>query len=260
LHGQSPRNLLAKSAPKRLITSRDNEKLKLVRKLQDRSWREKLGLFAAEGEDLVDAAREAGIEPIELLVAGESVEATLLAEVSSLGHAARVIGVFCRDDLVHSDRPDVGLALWQVGDPGNVGTLVRTADAFGPAFVALSEGCADPTGPKAVRASMGAIFRVPLTRFEETSGRRIGLVAHGGRTLADVPMDGPTTFVVGAEREGLPQEMLAQCDELATIPLAPGAESLNVATAGALALYELRRRTTQTLSSPPVKGDLSNQP
>jgi tRNA G18 (ribose-2'-O)-methylase SpoU len=58
----------------------------------------------------------------------------------------------------------------------------------------------------------------------------------------------------------LPQEMLAQCDELATIPLAPGAESLNVATAGALALYELRRRTTQTLSSPPVKGDLSNQP
>jgi RNA methyltransferase, TrmH family len=195
-----------------------------------------------------------------LLVAGENVEPVLVAEVSSLGYAARVIGVFRRDDLAHSDRPDVGLALWQVGDPGNVGTLVRTADAFGPAFVALSEGCADPTGPKAVRASMGAIFRVPLTHFEDTSGRRIGLVAHGGRPLADVPMDGPTTFAVGAEREGLPQEVLARCDELATIPLAPGAESLNVATAGALALYELRRRTTQTLSSPPLKGDRSNQP
>jgi RNA methyltransferase, TrmH family len=268
LHGQSPRNLFGrrrKTTPssqigaKRLITSRDNEKLKLVRKLQDRSWRDKLRLFVAEGEDLVDAAREAGIEPVELLVAGENIEPALLAEVSSLGHAARVIGVF-RRDLAHSDRPDVGLALWHVGDPGNVGTLVRTADAFGPAFVALSEGCADPTGPKAVRASMGAIFRVPLTRFEDTSGRRIGLVAHGGRSLADVPMDGPTTFVVGAEREGLPQEVLARCDELATIPLALGAESLNVATAGALALYELRRRTTQTLSSPPLKGDRSNQP
>jgi TrmH family RNA methyltransferase len=156
-----------------------------------------------------------------------------------------VIGVFRREDLSHSELPDVALALWHVRDPGNVGTLVRTADALGPAFVALSEGCADPTGPKAVRASMGAIFRVPLASFDEAGGRRIGLVAHGGRSLADVPMDGATTFVVGAEREGLPEEVQARCDELATIPLAAGAESLNVATAGALALYELWRRASR---------------
>jgi RNA methyltransferase, TrmH family len=226
-----------------VITSRDNEKLKLVRKLQDRSWRDKLGLFAAEGEDLVEAARVAGLEPVELLTAGENVEPALLAEVSSLGHGARVIGVFRRDDLARVDLPDVGLALWQVGDPGNVGTLIRTADALGPAFVALSDGCADPTGPKAVRASMGAIFRVPLTQFETAAGRRVGLVTHGGHSLADVSLDGATTFVLGAEREGLPEEVLAQCDEIATIPLAPDAESLNVGTAGALALYELRRRS-----------------
>jgi TrmH family RNA methyltransferase len=183
------------------------------------------------------------VEPVELLVAGENVEPGLLAEVSALGHAPRVIGVFRRDDLPGGGLPAVGLALWHVGDPGNVGTLVRTADALGPAFLALSDGCADPTGPKAVRASMGAIFRVPLTRFEDAGGRRIALVAHGGRPLADVPMDSATTFVVGAEREGLPDEVLAKCDELATIPLAPGAESLNVGTAGALALYELRRRS-----------------
>jgi RNA methyltransferase, TrmH family len=155
-----------------------------------------------------------------------------------------VIGLFRRDQLPVGNLPDVGLALWQVGDPGNVGTLLRTADALGPAFVALSDGCADPTGPKAVRASMGAIFRVPLARFGDAGGRRIGLVAHGGRSLADVSMDGATTFVVGAEREGLPEEVLVRCDELATIPLAPRAESLNVGTAGALALYELRRRAT----------------
>jgi RNA methyltransferase, TrmH family len=193
-------------------------------------------------------------------VAGENVDPPLLAEVSSLGHAPRILGIFRRDDLPRTEIPDVGLALWHVADPGNVGTLIRTADGLGPAFVALSDGCADPTAPKAVRASMGAIFRVPLVRFDEAGARRIGLVAHGGSSLADVAMDGPTTFVVGGEREGLPREVLAQCEEIATIPLAPSAESLNVATAGALALYERRRRVTQTLSSPPLNAERSNQP
>jgi TrmH family RNA methyltransferase len=154
-----------------------------------------------------------------------------------------VIGVFRRADLPRKNLPEVGLALWHVGDPGNVGTLIRTADALGPAFVALSDGCADPTGSKALRASMGAVFRVPLTGFEEAPGRRIALVAHGGKSLSEMHLEGPTTFVLGAEREGLPDEVLARCDEQVTIPIASDAESLNVATAGALALYELRRAT-----------------
>ena len=228
--------------PSSLITSRENEKLKLVRKLHDRSWRDKLGLFVAEGEDLVDAALEAGIEPVEVLVAGENVEPALLAEVSALGHPPRVLGVFRRDDLPREPVPEIGLALWHVGDPGNVGTLVRSAAALGPAFVALSEGCADATGPKALRASMGALFRVPLLAFDGAPGRRIALVAHGGVPTEELDLSGPTTFVLGAEREGLPESVLATCEERATIPLAPGSESLNVATAGAIALYELSRR------------------
>ena len=122
-----------------------------------------------------------------------------MATVSALPHPARRIAVFRRGDLPRG-APGVGLALWRVGDPGNLGTILRTADALGPAFVALSDGCADPTGPKAVRASMGA------------------------------------------EREGLPDEVAAACDARASIELAAGAESLNVAIAAALALYELRRR------------------
>ena len=228
--------------PSSLITSRENEKLKLVRKLHDRSWRDKLGLFVAEGEDLVDAALEAGIEPVEVLVAGENVEPALLAEVSALGHPPRVLGVFRHDDLPREPVPEIGLALWHVGDPGNVGTLVRSAAALGPAFVALSEGCADATGPKALRASMGALFRVPLLAFDDAPGRRIALVAHGGVPTEELDLSGPTTFVLGAEREGLPESVLATCEERATIPLAPGSESLNVATAGAIALYELSRR------------------
>jgi TrmH family RNA methyltransferase len=188
----------------------------------------------------VDAGLAAGLEPEELLVAGENVPAELLASVSTLPHPARRIAVFRRADLP-AGAAGVGLALWRVGDPGNLGTILRTADALGPAFVALSDGCADPTGPKAVRASMGAIFRVPLAGFDDAQGRRVALVAHGGRPLHEVELPDDVTFVLGAEREGLPEQVAADCDERASIELAPGAESLNVATAAALALYELRR-------------------
>jgi RNA methyltransferase, TrmH family len=219
--------------------ARLDRRLKLVRRLASRRQRDTLGLFVCEGEDLVDAARAAGIEPVELLMAGENVDAASLAEVSALGHPPRVIGVFRRADLPRRERPAVGLALWRVADPGNVGTLIRTADALGPAFVALSDGCADPTGPKAVRASMGALFRVPLLAFDEAPRPWTAMVAHGGASLGDTA---GTTFVLGAERLGLPDDVLARCDERVTIPLAPGAESLNVAAAGAIALYAVSRR------------------
>jgi len=222
-----------------LITSPHNETLKLVRKLHSRRWRDKLGLFVAEGEDLVDAAFEAGIEPVELLVAGETVAPELLAQVSMLPHPASVIGVFRRDDLPAFEPRPVALSLWRIGDPGNVGTLIRTADAFGAA-VELSVGCADPTGPKALRASAGALFRVPVG---EPAGQRIGLVAHGAKPLGEVEFGEATVFVVGSEREGLPQEALARCEVAATIPTPGPAESLNVAAAGAIALYEWSRRS-----------------
>jgi RNA methyltransferase, TrmH family len=224
-----------------MITAATNPKLKLVRKLlAQKRKRDELGLFVAEGEDLVDAARSAGIEPVELLVAGETVAAELLAELSTLAHPARVVGVFRAADLPQEER-EVTLALWRVGDPGNVGTLLRTADAFGAAL-ALSPGCADPLAPKALRASAGAIFRVPLVGWEEARGRRVALVAHGGTPLAEVDLSGPVTFLLGAERAGLPEEIVAQSNYRATIALPGAAESLNVAAAGALALYERTRR------------------
>jgi RNA methyltransferase, TrmH family len=221
-----------------VITSPSNPRLKLLRKLGSARQRDKLGLFAAEGEDLVDTGLAAGLEPVELLVAGESIAPELLAEVSTLPHPARVIGVFRRVDLPPYEPRPVALSLWRVSDPGNVGTLIRTADAFG-ASVELSPGTADPTGPKALRASAGAVFRVPLG---EAAGRRIALVAHGGRPLAKVNLEPPVVFVLGAERGGLPEDVLAACDDLATISMPGAAESLNVGAAGAIALYEWSRR------------------
>jgi TrmH family RNA methyltransferase len=198
-------------------------------------------LFAVESEDLVEAAAGAGVEPVELLIAGENVLPELLAEVSTLGHAPRVIAVFRRDDLPTGMR-DVVLGLWQVDDPGNVGTLIRSADAFG-AGVALSEGCADPLGPRALRASAGAIFRVPLVEWETAPSPRVALVAHGGVPLESAVLDAPLTFLLGAEREGLPEDLVAQSHKV-TITLPGTAESLNVAAAGAIALYELSRRSS----------------
>ncbi|MGH2934468.1 MAG: TrmH family RNA methyltransferase [Gaiellaceae bacterium] len=181
----------------------------------------------------------AGADPVDRLVAGEDVEPALLAEVAALAHPPRVVAVYRRDDLPQGIRP-VTIALWRIADPGNVGTLLRGADAFG-AGVALSAGCADPTGPKALRASMGSIFRVPLSGFDEPAGRRVALVAHGGEPLVDADLSGEIVLVLGSEREGLPDEVLARCEARATIPVA-GAESLNVAMAGTVALYELARR------------------
>jgi TrmH family RNA methyltransferase len=174
-----------------------------------------------------------------VLVAGEDVSAELLAEVSTLAHPPRVVAVFRRGDLASGVRP-MTLALWQVGDPGNVGTLLRAADAFG-AGVALSEGCADPTGSKAVRASMGSLFHVPLSGFDEAPGKRVALVPSGGIPMPELQRDGDVVLVLGAEREGLPAEVLARCEVRASIPQPGGAESLNVAMAGAIALYELAR-------------------
>jgi RNA methyltransferase, TrmH family len=180
------------------------------------------------------------VEPVELLVAGETVEPELLAEVSTLAHPPRVVGVYRRDDLPRGTRSRT-LALWRVADPGNVGTLVRTADAFG-AGVALSRGCADLTGSKVLRASMGTVFRVPTAPFDEAPDPWIALVPRGGSPLPEVELGEPATFMLGAEREGLPPDVLRRCEAEATIPQPGPAESLNVAVAGAIALYEASRR------------------
>jgi TrmH family RNA methyltransferase len=171
-----------------------------------------------------------------MLVSGENVEPALLAEVSTLAHPPRVVGVFRRRE--QAGTADVTLALWRVRDPGNVGTLVRSADAFG-AGVMLSDGCADPYGPKALRAAMGSTFRVPLLDFAPSNA--VALVADGGDPLGEVDLERYSTFVLGAERQGLPDDVLERCDARATIPVR-GVESLNVAMAGTIALYERRRK------------------
>jgi TrmH family RNA methyltransferase len=229
-----------------MITSPQNDTLKEVRKLGGRRWRDKTREFVAEGEDLLAAAKAAGWEPQVLLAAagsgleGEEVAPHLLIQISQLGSGTRAMGIFPQRWAPAAVGP-VCVALWGVNDPGNVGTVLRSAVAFGADSVALGPGTADPYGHKAVRASMGALFEVPVVRVRDPSelpGRRIALVAREGRPLAELETT-DVTLVVGAEREGLPASVVAACDEVAHIPIR--SESLNAAMAATLALYEVCR-------------------
>jgi TrmH family RNA methyltransferase len=225
------------------ITSPHNEKLKLIRRLGRRRSREREGLFVGEGEDLLVAARAAGAEPVELLTAageglgGTEVEPALLDRFATLSSGTRAIGVWRESWADRAEPPCV--YLHGVGDPGNVGTVIRTANALVGGSVVLGPDCADPYGRHAVRASMGALFDQPLLRggIETTPGPRAALVAHGGDSLE--ALDEVATICLGAERCGLPATTVEHCDARVTIPLRGRAESLNVAAAAAIALQAI---------------------
>ncbi len=238
-----------------MIESPQNEKLKLVRKLHERKQREREDAFFTEGEDLLDAGLAAGAEPRFILVAagsglaGEEVAAELLAAVSTLGSGTRAIAVWPRAWAEPGATPCI--YLHGVGDPGNVGTIVRTAHALLDGTVVLGPGCADPFSPKAVRASMGSIFGQCVARgaVGETPGPRVALVAHAGE--APAALGGAATLCLGAERDGLPEEVLAACDSRVTIPLRRGgAESLNVAAVAAICAERI-----SSLAMPEVAED-----
>ena len=228
-----------------MITSADNHKLKTIKKLQSRRSRDKLSLFSAEGEDLVEAAAASRRTPEFVLRAGDDVDPGLLDDVSTLGSGTRVIGVY--EQVFAEPRGQVMVWLHAVEDPGNVGTLIRAVHALADGPLVLGPGCADALSPNAVRASMGSVFARPPARaaFEELPGTKLALAPGRQRPLRDVldELAGPLVLCLGSERAGLPEEVTVAADAVAGIPLrADGPDSLNVALAGAVALYEVATR------------------
>jgi RNA methyltransferase, TrmH family len=230
------------------ITSPDNTKLKEIRKLnQRRRARSHAGRFVAEGEDLLAAADAAGWKPVERLcisgsgLPGIEVEPELLADVSELGSGTRTLAVY---EQRFRRRPQGPLCVYLqgVGDPGNVGTILRSAEAFGAGSVIFGPGTADPYAPKAVRASMGAVFTVPLAQaagIDGLPGTTVALVAGRGPALDSLGLRDGVTLMIGSERDGLPEELVAAADHTAQIPVAN--HSLNAAMAATVALYEVTR-------------------
>jgi TrmH family RNA methyltransferase len=241
------------------ITSHHNQRLKEIRKLRmRRRERDKAGRFVAEGEDLLAAADAAGWAPVERYCAagsglpGVEVEAKVLASASGLASGTRTLAVYDERWAPEATGP-LCVYLHGVHDPGNVGAVLRSAEAFGASCVALGPGSADPFSPKAVRASMGAVFGVPVARatgVAELPGARIALVAGAGSELMRVGhdmhvqnakvRDRGISILIGSEREGLPDDVVAQADHTAHIPIRT--HSLNAAMAATVALYELGHR------------------
>ena len=259
---------------RRQITGFSNPTVKAIRALRDKKHRREEGRFLAEGLRLLTDARESGRVPGILLMAegrephplldllesavdeagGEVLELApeLLAKVTGKENPQAVAGVYAEwpTGLEAIDRTATPLVLvaQALRDPGNLGTMLRTADAIGAGGLILLDDCADPFSVEAVRASMGAIFTVPLAkaRWEEFEPwLRAGpgqLVAASLREA--VPFRGaayaaPCFILVGNESRGLPEEYEAACDLRVTMPMRGRADSLNAAVAAAVLAYEV---------------------
>jgi RNA methyltransferase, TrmH family len=233
------------------ITSPHNEQLKEIRKLnQRRRWRERTGRFVAEGEDLLAAADAVGWEPVQRFCAagsglvGTEVDPKLLAAASELGSGTRTLAVY-EERWAPAPVGPLCVYLHGVHDPGNVGTILRSADAFGASSVVIGPDTADPFGPKAVRASMGAVFSAALTRaagIRGLPGTVVALAAGRGAPLDQLALT-DITLLIGSERDGLPPDVLAAADHIARIPIAN--HPLNAAMAATVALYEMTRRASR---------------
>lgn len=237
------------------LTSRDNAKVRHWAKLaSDRRYRKSEGRALIEGPHLVQAALHAGLRPHAFLV---SEKGMANPEIAALVSKPVVLGDRLFAGIVDADSPP-GVAaeisippaktahgdaafLEGVQDPGNVGAIIRSAAAFGIATVVLDRACADPWSPKALRAGMGGHFRVAIgAAFEEQlkafKGTLACTVVRGGSALRDIPS--PVGWIFGGEGQGVSAAVARLARLKVTIPIAPGSESLNVAAAAAICLYE----------------------
>lgn len=251
------------------ITSRSNPLLTQVRKLlKDRNDRRETGVFVCDGVKMLEEAVKWKAEVLTvLLTEGRtpafplpqsarcvSVPADVMASISPM-KAPQGILFLCRMPPLKPPDQLTGrtwLVLDGLQDPGNVGTIWRTADAFGADGLLLTGHCADPYNWKTVRASMGAVFRLPVWELERSDilplCRKSGVVLAGSALRADTVSlrelpGGPCALVIGSEGQGISEEVLKDCDLTVKIPMKPTCESLNAAVAASVLLWE-RWRTT----------------
>ncbi len=158
---------------------------------------------------------------------------------------------FSLEDVLAKGKAGPLLAIAGVQDPGNLGTILRSAEAFGAGGILLGEGTVSPYNPKVVRASAGSVFRLPLARakLSESLGwmkdhglRLVGTASHKGAPLDQAKLSGPLAIFIGSEGAGLSRDLIKEMDEIVAIPQAPQVESLNVGVATSILLYEVRRQ------------------
>jgi TrmH family RNA methyltransferase len=258
------------------ITSLTNERVKAIRALDMRKERKETGLFVAEGASILVTARDAGVVPETLVYQGGAaaggvvrelvqwalaqgvevleVSEAVLAKLASKENPQSLLGVFRQrwaeaPDPARLAKDSSWLALEDVRDPGNLGTIVRTADAVGAAGVILIGNCCDPTSREAIRATMGSIFAVPLVRISREQfliwragwpGEVVGTHLDAKEDFRKAACRAPVLLIMGSEGPGLSESLTRTCTKLVKIPMAGKLDSLNLAVATALALYQIR--------------------
>lgn len=258
----------------REITGYSNPLVKRVRSLRDKKHRRREGLFLAEGLRILTEAREEGILPDMLFLAGEGAQHPLaralinvmetdggdvimttpdiLSKISGKENPQALVGVY-RDrltplDQVERSHADIWIVAQSLRDPGNLGTILRTGDAVGAGGIILVDDCVDPFSVESVRASMGALFTQSITqcRWEEFvgwlrsgPGQLIGTSLNATADYQAPRYARPAFLLVGNEAQGLPADYESACDLLVKMPMLGKADSLNVAVATAVMAYEL---------------------
>jgi TrmH family RNA methyltransferase len=255
------------------VSSLQNPAIKLLRSLEMRKARTETGLFIAEGLKLILMAKEQGWIPTLILfeqgndsplvgdavawgleVQAECLEVPLdiLSKLSTKDNPQSVIGVFKQKfSTVEAltTKPNLLVALEEVRDPGNLGTIIRTCDAVQADGILLIGKCCDPWSREAVRASMGSIFSIPLAKIEPEEfahvmqgwkGETIGTYLPGSVDFRRA-YPAPTLLIMGSEGPGLSQPIAQKCSRLVKIPMQGHADSLNLGIATSLMLYEIRR-------------------
>ena len=260
----------------KVITSLTNDRIKAIRALEMRKVRKETGLFVAEGASLLITARDAGFIPetvvyqsgtnesgitrgliiwalqhnAEVLEVSEAV----LAKLASKDNPQTVLGVFKQafaapPTPAAMDTSATWLALEDIRDPGNLGTIIRTVDAVGAAGIILAGSCCDPYSTESIRATMGSIFSVPIVKLEKPAllalvkgwpGDSIATHLESTDDFRQVYCNGPQLVVMGSEGPGLSAEVASACTRRVKIPMAGQLDSLNLAIATALTLYQIR--------------------
>jgi RNA methyltransferase, TrmH family len=277
----------------RTITAYSNPLVKQVRDLRDKRHRREARQFLAEGLRILMEARDTGRVPrllfyaapstghplVRALVAdveragGEAIETTadILSKLSGKDNPQAVVGVFdefaASLDSLDRSRAGIWLVAERLRDPGNLGTILRTGDAVGAGGLVLVGECVDPFSVEAVRASMGALFTVPIVRTEWDPfldwlrggpGQLVGLSLQTETDYRAARYSAPTFLLTGNESQGMPDNYAAACDLLVKIPMLGKADSLNAAVATAVMAYEVlaqqRGGGPVIRPHPPVRG------
>lgn len=258
-----------------VITSLTNERVKAIRALEMRKERRETGLFVAEGASILITAKEHGFQPKSLvylagsLASGEitgvlarwamaakadvmEVSDAVLGKLASKENPQSMLGVFAQKwvPLPRDVRGDeTFLVLEEVRDPGNLGTIIRTADATGVSGIILVGNCCDPYSREAVRATMGSVFAVPLSRVSreeflawraDWQGDVVGTHLSAREDFRRVSYREPVLLMMGSEGPGLSDSLARSATRLVKIPMAGKLDSLNLAVATALTLYQIR--------------------